>query len=363
MKTMWKRINKRSIPVALAGIAVLIVAAGLSALRSNSPSLSAAPAKDEPSFESVWVSGPGRIEPLSENINIGSELSGKLKSVNVEEGDTIRKGQVLAVLENADYKAEVLSAEAEVGMKEAALRKIIGGARRQERAEAVSSTRAAKAVMDHANAELERRKELFAAGVISKEDLERSKREDDVAKANYQEMKERESLIQDHPREEDQSFAEADLKMAQAHLAEARARYEKTVVRSPVDGTVLRKQHRNGESVSSSSTQDAILIIGDTSILRVRVDVDETEVVGIHVGQKAYVTADAYGKQKFRGRVVRIGEMLGPKNVHTGETTEHVDTKILEVLLELDRPVQLPVGLRVAAYILTNEDHGRAPQP
>jgi multidrug resistance efflux pump len=158
--------------------------------------------------------------------------------------------------------------------------------------------------------------------------------------------------VDDQARDEDRSFAEADLQLAQAQLQEARARYDKTLIKSPIDGTVLRKHHRNGESVSNSSTApDPILTIGDKQVLRVRVDVDETDVNKVHVGQKAYVTADAFGKQKFWGHVVRVGEQLGPKNVRTDEPTEKVDRKILETLVELDRGTQLPVGLRVDAFI------------
>lgn len=300
------------------------------------------------------VAGPGRVEPVSEDIKIGSELSGKLRSVNVEEGDTVRKGQVLAVLENDDYRAEVLSAEAEVRAKQATLRKVINGARVQERSEALSTVRAAQAVMENAKAEADRHQKLFAAGVISQEEAERYSREYDVAKAQYQESVQRHSLVDDHAREEDVAFAQADLQLAQARLEDARAKYEKTRIKSPIDGTVLRKHHRSGESVSNSSTApDPILTIGDTKVLRVRVDVDETDVNKVRVGTKAYVTADAFGEQKFWGHVVRVGELLGPKNVRTDEPTEHVDRKILETLVELDPGARLPMGLRVDAYIVT----------
>jgi HlyD family secretion protein len=298
------------------------------------------------------VAGPGRVEPVSEDIKLGSELSGKLKAVNVEEGDAIRKGQVLAELENDDYRAEVASAAAEVQSKQATLRKVLNGARHQERSQALSSVRAAQAVMENAQSEMERRQRLFEAGVISREEMERYAREYNVAKAQYQEMVEHHSLVDDHAREEDVAFAQADLKLAQARLEEARAKYEKTFIKSPIDGTVLRKHHRNGESVSNSSTvPDPVLTIGDKNVLRVRVDVDETDVSQVRVGQKAYVTADAYGKQKFWGRVVQVGEQLGPKNVRTDEPTERVDRKILETLVELDKGAVLPMGLRVDAYI------------
>jgi HlyD family secretion protein len=301
----------------------------------------------------LMIAGPGRVEPSSEDIKIGSELSGRLKVVNVEEGDAIQRGQVLAQLENADYRAQAESARANVIAKEAVLRKVINGARRQERDAAWSSVSEGKAVMENAKSELRRRQELFSAGVVSREELERYAREADVAQAKYEAAVQQHALIDDRAREEDQSFAEADLKLAQAQLDEAQARYDKTFIRSPIDGSVLRKHHRSGESVSNSSTvPDPVLTIGDRKTLRVRVDVDETDVSKVSVGQRAYVTADAFGKQKFWGHVVRVGQQLGPKNARTDEPMEKVDTKILETLVELDPGSHLPDGLRVDAFIL-----------
>ena len=316
---------------------------------------STTPASNAAQNQPLLVAGPGRVEPSSEDIKLGSELSGKLKSVKAEEGDTIHRGQVLAELENADFRAQVASAQAEVAAKEATLRKVLNGARSQERLEALSAVRAAEAVMNNSRSEMERRQKLFAAGVISREEADRYAREYDVAKARHNESVERHSLVDDHAREEDRALAEADLQLARAELAEARAKYEKTFIRSPIDGTVLRKHHRNGESVSNSSTvPDPILTIGDKEVLHVRIDVDETEVSKVRVGQKAYVTADAYSGQKFWGRVIRVGEQLGRKNVRTDEPTERVDTKILETLVELDHGARLPVGLRVDGFIVAD---------
>ncbi len=326
---------------------------------AHQPLLIAGPGRVEPS-----IAGPGRVEPSSEDIKIGSELSGRLKLVKVEEGDAIHRGEVLAELENADYRAQVESARANVVAKEATLRKVNNGARRQERDAAWSSVSEAKAVMENAQAELRRRQELFSAGVVSREELDRFTREADVAKAKYQSAVEQHSLVDDRAREEDRSFAEADLQLSRAQLDEAQAKYAKTFIRSPIDGTVLRKHHRSGESVSNSSTMpDPILTIGDRNILRVRVDVDETDVSKVRVGQKAYVTADAFGKQKFWGRVVRVGQQVGPKNVRTDEPTEKVDTKILESLVELDPGSQLPDGLRVDAFIVPSGGEVAQAQP
>ncbi|MFB3813169.1 MAG: HlyD family secretion protein [Terriglobales bacterium] len=342
-------------------IAVVVGALTLSVTliygNSRGPAHPATASSGQQPPEPVLVAGPGRVEPASEDIKLGAELSGKLKTVNVEEGDPVRRGQVLAELQNDDYKAQVASAEAEVSAKEAALRKVINGARSQERAEAFSSVREAEAVMNNARSEMERRRKLFAAGVISREEAERYARQYDVAEAQYHEAVQRHSLVDAHAREEDRSLAEADLDLARARLAQARALYAKTLITSPIDGTVLRKHHRTGESVSNSSTvPDPILTIGDKRRLRVRVEVDETEVSKVCVGQSAYVTADAFGAQKFWGRVIRVGEELGRKNIRTDEPTERVDTKILETLVELDPGVQLPMGLRVDAFIVTSNE-------
>lgn len=355
-------LKNRTMVLIAVGVFLLTTSLVIAARRSreNAKALAAEPSNPGPEL----IAGPGRVEPLSEDIQIGSELSGRLKTVFVEEGDKIRRGQVLAELENADYLAQVESSRADVAAKRATLRKVINGARRQERDEAWSSVDEAKAVMVNAQAELQRRQALFSAGVVSREELDRYKSDAGVAQAKYQSAVEQHSLVDDQAREEDRSIAEADLQLSEAQLAEAQARYEKTFIRSPIDGTVLRKHHRSGENVSNSSTvPDPIVTIGDRERLRVRVDVDETDVSKVRVGQKAYVTADAYGQQKFWGRVVRVGQQLGPKNVRTDEPTEKVDTKILETLVELEPGTQLPDGLRVDAYIVPDGAETASAQP
>jgi len=299
------------------------------------------------------VAGPGRVEPLSEDIQIGSELGGKIKTVNVEEGDTIVRGQVLAELVNDDYLAQLDSAQADVRVKAAALRKVVNGARGHERSEALSSVRAAEAVMNNARLELERAQRLFAAGAISREQLDRNARECEVAEARYNEANEHHSLVDDRPREEDRSLAEAELDLARARVKEAEAHYAKTLIRSPIDGTVLRKHHRSGESVSNSSNiPDPIVTVGDVSSLRVRVEVDEAEINHVRPGQLAYVTAEAFGNQKFWGHIIRVSRQFGRKNIHTDEPSERIDTKVLETLIALDGVPPLPIGLRVDGYLL-----------
>jgi len=197
-----------------------------------------------------------------------------------------------------------------------------------------------------------------AAGVISREEAERYAKEYDVAKARFEQKVQNHVLIDEDAREEDRSVAEANVQGTRAKLDEARALLAKTYIRAPIDGVILRRFHHAGESVSNGSTNpDPIFAMGDNLPLRVRIDVDEADVSKLSLGRKAYVTADAYGDRKYWGHVVRIGQELGRKNVRTDEPTERVDSKILETLIQiqLDSGAELPIGLRVNAFIVSND--------
>jgi len=310
-----------------------------------------------PAVPAVMVAGSGSVEPDSQSIKLSSDLSGKLRSVNVEEGQAIHKGQVLAQLENDDYAAHLASAAAEVQEKEAIMRKVVNGAQSRERSQALASEHAAEAVMKNAKENLERRQKLFDAGVISREELERYAKEYNVAKDQYDESSDQYSLINDDAREEDVAIAQANLDLAKARVADAQASYQQTIITSPIDGIVLRVHHRAGESVSAASaSSDPVLTVGDTRLLRVRVDIDETDVAKVEVGQKAYIKADAFGDEKFWGRVVEVGELLGPKTARTDEPSERVDRKFLQALVELQPGAHLPVGLRVDSFILASPE-------
>src|ERR1700675_733903 len=331
--------------------AVLLAAGVLFALsmanlwRSRGHEVSASRPKAS-SLSSTLITAPGRVEAVSEEIRVSSELSGRLRTVHVEEGDRVQRGQVLAEIENNDYRARVAGAEAELAQREADLRRTVNGARIQERREAEASMRAAKAVLDNSKSEAERRRGLADRSVISRDEAERFERGYQVAFAQYEQTAQHFALIDAEAREEDRAHAAAAVATAQAQLAEARAYLEKSYIRAPINGVILRKLRHNGESVSTQF-DSPVITMADDSVLRVRLDVDESDVSKLREGQRAYVTAEAYGTHKFWGRVIRVGRILGKKNIRTDEPSEHVDTKILETLVELDSEQQLPLGLRV----------------
>lgn len=295
------------------------------------------------------VVAAGRVEPASEEVDVAAELGGRLATVAVEEGDRVRRGQVLAVLEDADYRAAVAAAEARVAQEQARLRRVVTGARSQERHEAAATVREMEAVTASVRAEAERRRKLFDAGVVSREEAERAEREWRVAEARERAAAERHGLVDAPAREEDRAEAEASVRLADANLAEARARLEKTRVRAPIDGVVLRRHMLAGESVPVEGALP-VVTLGDSTAMRVRAEVDETDVAKVRVGQRVSATADAFGERRFSGRVVRVGQMVGRKSVRTDDPAERVDTKVLEVLVELEDGRELPSGLRVDVF-------------
>jgi ABC exporter DevB family membrane fusion protein len=343
--------------IVLLAAGMLIVLSMAILLRSRGHQVSASVTKSSPASATL-IAAPGRVEAISEEIRVSSELSGRLKKVYVEECDRVQRGQVLAEIENGDYRARVAAAEAEWAQREAELRRTVNGARTQERREAEASMQASRAVLDNAKSEAERRRGLADRNVISRDEAERYERAYQVAQAQHEQAAQHFALIDAEAREEDRAHAEAAVATARARLAEARAFLEKSYIRAPINGVILRKLRHDGESVSTQF-DSPVITMADDSILRVRLDVDEIDVSKLQVGQRAYVTAEAYGAHKFWGRVIRVGRILGKKNIRTDEPSEHVDTKILETLVELDAGQALPLGLRVDSYVEEGEGAAR----
>jgi ABC exporter membrane fusion protein, DevB family len=325
-----------------------VIAARFFARGGTPPAVAASSSSSEAESRGPIVAA-GRVEPAGEEFKIGSELDGRLARVLVNEGDRVRAGQVVAELVNDEYRARVELARAEVAERQARLDRLRAGSRIEEVREAEAALLEAEARLATAHAEVERRRPLLERGAISRSEFDLSVRDEVVAGAAVAAARERLELVRHSTRAEDIRRTEAELASSQARLREAEAYLAKTFIKSPIHGRVLRRWLKSGESVTSAG--GPILSIGNVSVLRVRVDVDETDVARIRIGQPAYVTAEAYGDKRFTGKVVQIGQALGRKNIRTDEPTERVDKKILETLVELDKGQELPIGLRVDAYL------------
>ncbi len=326
------------------------------------------------------VAAPGVVEAISEEIEVGAEISGKLKQVLVEEGDQVVRGQTIAVLENSDFQAQITvaktqietlrrqkeTAEARILQAKTERTRIFNGSRPEERREALQTYQQTLPNVEQAKREVERREKLYQSGDVSREEFERAKRDLETAQKQSNAMNEKYNVVNADARKDDLNKADAAILLAEnqvnefdamireaeARVKTAQANLKKTIIRAPISGVILRKRLKDGESVSPEN-QTGIVSIADVSALRVRVDLDETDVAKVRENQKAFVTADAFGEQKFYGKIVKVGQILGRKNFRTERPTEKVDTKILEVLIELAPNQKLPLGLRVDAFITT----------
>jgi HlyD family secretion protein len=143
-----------------------------------------------------------------------------------------------------------------------------------------------------------------------------------------------------------------------------RQRIAKCTVSSPMNGTVIRVWLRPGESFSTISPRP-LLQLADLSLLRVRAEVDERDVLKVRAGQKALVFPEGKREQAVTGSVVSLYRSLGRKHVANDDPAERTDREVLEMLVGLDtRPAGWPLGLRVVVQVLKQESAASsAPAP
>lgn len=297
------------------------------------------------------VAAAGLVEPKNEERIVIAESVGKLKRVYIDEGDVVTKNQLLAELENSEQAAVVAQATAVVALREAALKKLKNGPRVEEKQAAAAALAQSEADLQWRRLELERRKSLHSQqAVISQQELDLAKAHYDGSFATRDRAKARLEQINNGARREDIAIAEAQLDQAKAELARATAVFEKTLIRSPVDGVVLKRELREGESVTSLNPLP-LARIGDMSQLFVRAEVDELDITNIAVGQHATVRADAIAGQGFDGKIVRVSKRMGRRQARSDNPAEKQDTRVLEALIALDGAPPLPIGLRVDVKI------------
>jgi len=298
------------------------------------------------------VAGSGRLEPASGEIDLAADVAGVLASVPVKEGDHVKQGEILAEFVNEDAKARVDQAAATVQMQTARLEKLKKGPRAEERRQAVAAIQEQDATLNRVQRDLARQKLLFSRGYASNAQLEQAQSAQAVAAARKLSSAEALAQMDAGPRPEDVASAEAEVRLAQAQWEGAKAALEKTRIRAPSDGVILRIYRHPGEAVGLLGVSSAIMQMGNLDSLVVRTQIDEADIAHIRNGARAYVTAPAYPGKKFNGKVTEVSPRLGAKTIQTGAPAEKRDTSVLDVLVTLDPGVHLPVGLRVDCYVL-----------
>ena len=289
----------------------------------------AGPAFAAPAVQDRFIAAGGCVEPASEARELAATVVGRL-TMTVGEGDHVSAGDLIAEVENDDLKAQLAAAEATQIARANELARLKAGARVQEIAEAKAAVREAEAVAVHARTNFERQSALGMKQIVSQEDVERAQADRDAAVAHRDLLAERLALLVAPPRYEDVGIAQANLDKAKEDARAIKAAIEKTLIRSPIDGAVLKLSRKTGETVTYLPPT-LIATVGDTRRLRVVADVDQADWAHITPGMTAWVTADAFSNTRFRGTVSRRGEQAGTKKCVSDNPEERVDTKTVEV--------------------------------
>jgi len=296
------------------------------------------------------VGGNGIVEPAQRETKVAAQVSAVVQGVKVSEGDQVKAGDLLVQLDDAVERAALAAAKAELDGERANLARTLRGLRLEDRDQVAAEAQSLRARAELSASVLARTEQLAKAGASTIDELDRARRQAQSDQASFQATQARLRAAEAGSRAEDITFQRARVASAEAKLAQATASAERLAVRAPLDGEVLQVKVRPGELYSPTGSEP-LVVMGDTRRLRVRMDVDERDIARVALGSSAYVTADAFGTRRFTGKVVEIGRRFGRKNVRTDDPVERNDTKILEVVLELEGSALLVTGQRVTCLV------------
>jgi HlyD family secretion protein len=265
------------------------------------------------------ISASGEIKP-KKNVNISAHVPGRIIKIGVKEGDVVKEGDFLLKLDATQYEAVAEGNRAAIRSSKAQLIQEEARLQRDKNA-------------------YDRQKRLYDEQLVSKDQLEMAKAQYDVSNAQVRAIN---SLIQQ---------AEASLKSTLDTL-------NKTTFISPIDGMITSLRVEEGEVAiigTMNNPGTVLMTIADLSVMEVEVEVDETDVVGVQLGQATNVRVDAFPDVVFKGKVTEIGSSALQKS--TATTTQ--ESKDFKVIITLENPSQkLKPGLSASADIVTAEKKG-----
>jgi len=309
------------------------------------------------------VTASGEIKPKN-YINIGANAIGELTQILVKEGDRVRKGQLVARVENVQpeaqvnsQKAAVSSAEADSNAAEAGLK--VGDVNLHTYQAIIDHS---KADLEHAKLDFERAKELYKDQLLAKQDFDAKKATYDAAVAALEEQQTR--LDQARSQREQQA---AQLASTQRHVAQSKAMLAQVAdvlhkydSYAPLDGVVTNLPVRVGETVVpgvQNSAASTIMTIADMSVITAEVKVDETDIVSVKLDQKADISIDAIPNKTFKGHVIEIGNTAILRSTGLAASQSAVssqEAKDFKVVIAMDDPPDdIRPGLSCTAKITT----------
>ncbi|HET9742233.1 MAG TPA: efflux RND transporter periplasmic adaptor subunit [Terriglobales bacterium] len=333
-------------------VVVILALAGLVALsvsNSQSKAEKVTSAKIARENLSSVVTGSGEIKPKT-YVNIGAQGFGKITKLYVKEGESVKKGQLLARLENIQPEADVNAQRAGIETSQKDLDASIA---------AINSSKADvqrdQADLEQKQLDYTRAQQLYHNQLIAKSDFDSKKAAYDVAVATLAADRSKVAQMQAQ-----QASASGRVVQAQANLKRLSDVLSKTEYVAPFDGIVTNLPVREGETVVigiQNSPGSTLMTMADMSIITAEVRVDETDIVSVKIGQPAEVTIDAIPDKTFPGHVTEIGDqaLVRSTGVSTSETTAGTqEAKDFKVVVTLDNPPpNLRPGLSTTAKITT----------
>lgn len=357
MKTKWKVI------ITLAALLVAAIGVYASTVYSKRGVVTVQTGQVARTDLTAVVTASGEIKPKN-YVNIGANFGGIITEILVKEGDHVRKGQLLARLENTQPAADVAAQQASVSSSEADLTAQEAGLKVAD-----ENIRTMQAGLDHDKADLDRMKadydraqDLFNAKLLARQDFELKKFTYEAQKAQITQSQTR--ILQARATREQNA---AQVASAQRHIAQARANLARfaDVLRkfdtfAPLDGVVTNLPVRVGESVVpgiQNAEGTVIMTIADMSMITAEVKVDETDIVSVHLGQVADIAIDAIPNKTFKGHVTEIGDTAILRSTGLAASQSAIsdqEAKDFKVVIAMDNPPdEVRPGLSCTSKITT----------
>jgi HlyD family secretion protein len=323
--------SKRSRRIAIGVIALVVVAAGVGGyLYRRHRALPEVQVETiaRRNLEAI-VAASGKIEP-KRSVNISADTIGRVTKLAVEEGDGVERGQFLLQIDPELVKSAVERSEAGL----AAAREAIQSAR--------VAVETARANLDLSEQNLERLRALFADSLVSREVLDRAEAEVRVRRTELE------------ARQTEVRASEQRLEQQVADLKSARHNLTKVTIEAPIDGVVTRLNIEEGETVlvgTMNNPGTVLMTVGDLTVIEAELEVDETDIVDVGLGQRARVVIDAFPDRELAGTVTKIGSSsLEPSLLATNQR----QATMFEVEVTLDEAVsEARPGFSCTAEITT----------
>jgi HlyD family secretion protein len=282
------------------------------------------------------IAGSGIVESQSENIAIGSALPGVVLEVFMPServGTPVAAGEPLFRVDDRQLRARLASQQAELAAAQAQLARLESLPRPEEIPPAEAQVKAAEANVLRLKDQYDRAQKLLASNSIGLEEHNTRQRMFEAAQQQAAEARAQLALLTAGAWEPDKAIARATVAEKQAQVAETEVEIGRTLVRAPVAGQILQVNVRPGEYVSAAAGQ-ALVVLGNLDRLHVRVDIDEHDIPRFQAGAPATAFLRGPEREEIALRFVRVEPYVVPKRSLTGNNTERVDTRVLQVIYE-----------------------------